>query len=163
MVTGSVASSFHGEPRATHDVDFVVALSADAVLRLRELFSEPEYYFDPDAAIAAVRSGGMFNILSVETGDKIDCWILTDSRFDRARFARRSTVYLLGTAVVMQSPEDTLVSKLLWAKESGGSEKQIGDARAIIENQTGDLDRAYIEGWIESLELENEWRQCLQR
>ena len=31
MVTGSVVSSLQGEPRATHDVDLVVALAAPAV------------------------------------------------------------------------------------------------------------------------------------
>jgi hypothetical protein len=34
MVTGSLASSLQGEPRATHDVDLVVAVSANDVPRL---------------------------------------------------------------------------------------------------------------------------------
>ena len=34
MVTGSIASSYHGEPRATRDIDIVVDTTPDALNRL---------------------------------------------------------------------------------------------------------------------------------
>jgi len=45
--------------------------------------------------------------------------------------------------------EDLVISKLLWAKESG-SELQRRDARAIILS-VGSLDRAYMEKWASDL------------
>ena len=38
MVTGSVAAIFYGEPRLTHDVDFVVFLNTADVIRIQEEF-----------------------------------------------------------------------------------------------------------------------------
>ena len=36
MVTGSIVSSLQGEPRLTHDIDFVVAIERDQIPRLLE-------------------------------------------------------------------------------------------------------------------------------
>ena len=38
MLTGSFASSLQGEPRSTHDIDFVVALQLKAVKELVRVF-----------------------------------------------------------------------------------------------------------------------------
>ena len=38
MVTGSIVSSLQGEPRASHDIDFVVALTPAGIPRLAASF-----------------------------------------------------------------------------------------------------------------------------
>lgn len=86
MLTGSYASSLHGQPRATHDIDFVVNLEPWQIPRLLVAFPEERYYFSVDAIEHAVRDRGMFNILDIEEGDKIDFWLLTGEPFDQARF-----------------------------------------------------------------------------
>ncbi len=42
ILTGSLASSLQGEPRATHDVDIVVAIQKSDVKKLVESFPPPE-------------------------------------------------------------------------------------------------------------------------
>ncbi|MDR3315247.1 MAG: hypothetical protein LBS98_01995 [Coriobacteriales bacterium] len=83
-------------------------------------------------------------------------YMLTGSEFDQSRFARRQTVELFGLGVKVSSPEDTIVMKLLWAKQSGGSEKQLFDVARIYELQAEILDRGYLDIWIGKLGLEGQ-------
>jgi hypothetical protein len=46
MVTGSVVSSLQGEPRATHDIDILIALSAATAAKLIAAFPPPEFYLN---------------------------------------------------------------------------------------------------------------------
>jgi hypothetical protein len=44
MLTGSIASSLHGEPRSTHDVDVVVVLDPESITKLLGAFSEKQIH-----------------------------------------------------------------------------------------------------------------------
>src|SRR5690348_9642031 len=112
MITGSVASSLQGEPRATHDLDVVVAIRTQDVPALLEHFCRPRFYLDEQAILEAVATEGMFNAINLEDGDKVDFWMLTDSAFDASRFARRITVDVFGTSLKASTPEDTILAKL---------------------------------------------------
>ena len=46
MLTGSVASSAHGIPRSTRDLDIVIAPTRTGLLALIEEFPESAYYAD---------------------------------------------------------------------------------------------------------------------
>jgi hypothetical protein len=155
MLTGSMASSLQGEPRSTHDVDVVVVLNVDSVTRLLKTFSEPKYYLDESSARQAVAKLGMFNLISVDEGDKVDFWMLTPDPFDQSRFARRTLIDFMGTTLAVSSPEDTILAKLNWAKLSGGSEKQIHDALRVYEVQQGQLNQAYLQEWARKLSVED--------
>jgi hypothetical protein len=162
MVTGSVASTYYGVPRATHDIDFVVQLAPAHLEALSAAFPAPAFHFDIDAAQEAVRSSQMFNIIDVQGGDKLDMWMLTSSPFDRSRFSRRREVTLGGVRIFLPAPEDVVLAKLAWAKLAGGSEKQIGDAAGVFEVQAGTLDMRYLHEWVTQLDLGPYWEQ-LQR
>ena len=121
MVTGSVASSLQGEPRATHDLDVVVAIRDQNAAALHQGFHRPQFYLDEQAILEAVQTGGMFNAINLEEGDKVDFWMLTDNAFDASRFARRISVNVFGTSLKVSSPEDTnsgevAVVEAVWGK-----------------------------------------------
>lgn len=82
----------------------------------------------------------MFNLINLKEGDKVDFWILTDDPFDKSRFSRRITEEFMGIKLLVSTPEDTILAKLKWAKESGGSEKQFIDALRVYEVQYGKID-----------------------
>jgi hypothetical protein len=145
MVVGSFASSLYGERRDTHDVDVVVALPAEAVGPLAEKLG-PEYYFDTTAALEALERGDMFNIISYETGDKVDFWILADDEFRHTQFSRRRIVNAWGIQACVEAPEDTILSKLVWNRISP-SERQMNDIRGILKIQGGSLDFDYLRKW----------------
>ena len=128
LLSGSLASSIQGEPRATHDIDLVVEV-------------------DPRR--------GMFNLIDVSSGDKLDFWVLTEEPFDRSRFARRVAVEVFGITVAVSAPEDTILQKLVWSAKSGGSERQLRDAAGVYEVQAGTLDEPYLDRWARELGVED--------
>jgi len=157
MITGSIASSLQGEPRATHDIDVVVAMPTSSVRALLAAFPAPTYYLDEQAVREAIASKSMFNLLAIHEGDKVDFWMLTDEPFDRSRFARRYTEDVFGIRLWVPSPEDTILEKLRWMQESGGAEKHFGDALRVYEVHGERLDHAYLETWVARLSLSEAW------
>ena len=155
MVTGSVASSLQGEPRSTHDIDLVVVLQESAAQKLVEAFPFPDFYLSEPSMLDAIDTGGMFNIIDTNEGDKIDFWMLTDEPFDQSRFSRKYAEDVMGFSIQVSSPEDTILAKLRWAQLSGGSEKQFTDALRVYEVQYAKLDLDYLTNWAEALNVES--------
>ena len=151
LLSGSLASSLQGEPRATHDIDIVIDISLADVGRVVAALSGPGIYLDERAVAAAASRRSMFNLLDSATGDKVDFWPLKDEPFDRQRFGRRLEVEALGLRLSVSTPEDTVLMKLRWALQSGGSEKQVGDAAGVFAFQGDLLDQAYLDRWAEEL------------
>ncbi len=156
MLTGSVVSSLQGEPRATHDIDVVIAIAGpahDAARALKAAFPEPEFYLDEEAARAAIAARGMFNLIETREGGKVDFWLLTNDAFDQSRFTRRYVEEFEGARLAVSRPEDTILMKLKWATASGGSEKQFVDALRVYEVQHGRLDQSYLDAWAARLDV----------
>jgi hypothetical protein len=153
MVSGSIASSLQGEPRLTHDIDVVLAIQEPKVGLLVGSFPPPEYYLDENSILDAIRKKGVFNLIDVNSGDKVDFWILTDEPFDSSRFKRKYAQEVMGLELVVSSPEDTILIKLKWARLSEGSEKQYTDALRVYEVQFEKLDMDYLVGWSERLDV----------
>jgi hypothetical protein len=153
MVTGSTVSSIQGEPRSTHDIDVVLALTEAGVNSLLAAFPTPEFYLDEMAVREAIERKDMFNLLQPDTGEKVDFWLLTDDDFDQARFRRKVTAPFEGKNLKISRPEDTILMKLKWCELSGGSEKQFQDALRIFEVQADHLDQAHLEHWATVLGL----------
>lgn len=159
MVTGSLASSLQGQPRSTHDIDLVVAVTRAAASALAAAFPAPDYYLDAEAIASAIAEGSMFNLIDIQEGDRVDFWVLTGDPFDQTRFSRRRTEAFHGMRLHVSSPEDTILMKLKWAALSGGSEKQFNDALHVYEIQYGSLDLEYLESWAVSLDVEALWQR----
>lgn len=156
MLTGSFASSFHGAPRVTHDVDIVIAPVLGTLEALLKQFPDDKYYVSRDAALQAYGGEGMFNIVDFASGWKVDLIIRKARPFSLEEFERRREESLDGTRVFVASPEDVVVAKLEWAK-LGESERQIKDVASILTSRAGELDLAYIEKWIADLKLSQQW------
>ncbi len=155
MITGSIVSSLQGEPRSTHDMDIVLAIQKSAVKALIEAFPPSEFYLDENGIVNAIDQKGMFNLITLEGGGKVDFWVLRDDPFDKSCFARKYVEDVLGIHMYVSSPEDTILSKLRWAKLSGGSEKHFIDALRVYEVQFDKLDMSYLDNWAEILSVES--------
>ena len=130
--------------------------------KLVEAFPSPDFYLDETSMISAIETNGMFNLIHVIEGDKVDFWTLTDEPFDRSRFARRITEELMEIKVQVSAPEDTVLAKLKWAKESGGSEKHFIDALRVFEVQHDTLDQKYLDRWVKELDIIDLWKRLLE-
>ena len=65
MVVGSLASSFHGEPRQTRDIDIVIDPEPDALSHLLELLPPDQLYADAAAAAEALERRTSFNVIEI--------------------------------------------------------------------------------------------------
>ena len=88
LAAGSLASSLHGEPRSTNDVDFVVDLMPDRVPGFLTALGD-RYYVSAEAVTDAVRAGGVFNLIHFATAVKVDLFVAGDDAFDAERLATR--------------------------------------------------------------------------
>jgi len=162
FVTGSFASSAHGIPRSTNDIDIVIAPSPRQLERLLEYFPDAEFATDREDAFDALKRRSLFNIVEYSTMWKIDFIIRQPTPFDASRFERRGIVDIAGVLLQTASPEDILITKLWWAK-LGESERQIIDAAGIIQVQRENLDLEYVERWVAVLELDQQWSMARER
>jgi len=159
MVTGSVASSHHGRPRMTHDVDIVIDPSPEGLARLVDELVSSGFYVDAARARDAMWLRRQFNAIDMQTAVKIDLIVRKDRPFSLEELSRRQTADLPGgMRVRLATPEDTILSKLEWARKGGGSEKQLADVAGVVDVHGGALDRAYIDRWARELGVLELWR-----
>lgn len=148
MVTGSFASTFHGEPRMTRDIDVVIDPDVSTIALFVEQFDPNTFYVDD--AVSATERRGMFNVIDVTTGWKVDLIIRKDRTFSEVEFSRRLPVRIADVATYVSSAEDTILSKLEWSAKSG-SERQLRDVVSVIQVQRATLDFDYIDHWAAEL------------
>lgn len=155
MVTGSLASSFHGEPRATLDVDIVVDPTPSSLARLVDNLIDGGYYVDREAAREALAGRTQFNAVA-DDASKVDFIIRKERPFSIEEFGRRMRADLLGTFAFVASAEDLVIAKLEWAAASG-SDRQLRDAAGIVAVADG-LDEDYIDRWAAALGVTEAWQ-----
>lgn len=158
MITGSVASSALGEPRMTHDLDVVVELDGRHVRPLLEAFPAPDYYIEEQAVRVAIQRDGMFNVIDNKGVGKIDFWMLKDDPLDDRAFSRRTRSPLLDVDAELPRPSDLILLKLRWARESGGSERQLRDCKGILEVHRHQIDLEEMDHWALRFGVQAQWR-----
>ena len=147
FVTGSAASIYYGEPRFISVVDIVVRLDAGRVDELWRAFPEDEFYLSRDAMLAAVRSGGQFNLIHPSSGLKVDFMVASSGDFDVRRFERVVRVpFTEGADICLASIEDVIVKTLEYFG-MGRSEKHLRDIAGILRINGDEVDLTYVEGW----------------
>lgn len=161
MLTGSIAVAYYAEPRATRDIDVVIAVSPGEIERLLRRLDAEGLYVSHEAAREALRRQSQFNAIDPESGWKVDWIVRKDRPFSRREFERRRSVELMGLELPIATPEDLIVAKLEWAQK-GASELQLRDALAILLQRGRELDRGYIERWVGELDLGPEWGVVLK-
>jgi len=148
MITGSMALVVYARPRMTRDVDLVIACSVADAATLVDIFS-PDCYVNARAVREAIASHSMFNIIHNQWILKADFVVRKNDAYRREEFDRRRQLDVDGMPVWIAAPEDLILSKLNWSKDTG-SDLQREDARAIIQS-VQDLDWSYLERWAASL------------
>ena len=148
MISGSVAMNFYAQPRMTRDIDIVVVLKPEDVDIFVSLF-ESDYYVDRDTIQKEVKRKGMFNLIHNKLIVKVDFIMKKEGEYDEVAFSRRRRIEVDSMSIWIISPEDLILSKCIWSRESK-SEMQIDDVRNVLEAQP-DLDSAYMTSWVNRL------------
>jgi uncharacterized protein (DUF4213/DUF364 family) len=102
----------------------------------------------------AIDERGIFNIVHYETGFKIDLIVKKIGPYYEKEFERRRLYKLEDKVCFFASPEDTILSKLIWAKKAE-SERQFQDALGVARIQKKSLDYEYLKKWSDVLDIED--------
>lgn len=149
MLSGSVAMGLYVIPRATRDFDFIVNLKKESVKNFVEAFKDG-FYCDEDSVNDAIKSKGLFNIIDFESGYKADFVILKSTPFRQTEFERRKKLFFEEMEVFVVSPEDLVISKLIWIQELQ-SAIQMKDIEELLTIEN--LDKVYLTNWVKELKL----------
>jgi len=157
-VGGSVASSAHGIPRTTLDVDLVVDLKPEDI----ETFTaelRQNFYADPEQIREAFARGRAANLIHLGSVWKFDLFPLRNDEYSQAEFSRRAIRRIStggGESIEcsLASVEDTILRKLEWYRAGGeGSERQWNDLRGVTRAAVGRLDQEYLRRWAGYLKV----------
>lgn len=147
LIGGSLASSLHGIPRATQDVDVVADLKYHHIPLLVSAL-ENEFYIDADMIGEAIKLHSSFNVIHLETMFKVDIFVLREDISSQEEMARREQYQVSDNppqTLFLSSAEDIILHKLYWFQLGGGvSERQWNDVLGVLQVQHETLDFEYL-------------------
>jgi len=151
VVVGSIASSIHGEFRASGDIDIVAQIQHEHVEPLVRTL-ETHFYIDDLSVRRAIAHGRKFNVIHLSAIFKVDVFAASTS-LGKQQLARRQLYKLdpeIQEHVWVATAEDTILAKLHWYRIGGEvSELQWRDVRGIIGTRGAQLDLGYLRRWAE--------------
>ena len=161
LVVGSYGSFAYGEPRFTHDIDFVVDLNLSSASAFCAAFPLSDFFVSEDAVREAIRTRFQFVVLENRSGHKIDFIFPRDDPWGRSQFERREQISLVsGRLVDAASREDIILGKMLYYAE-GRSPKHLRDIKGILATSGDLVNRKEIELWARDLNLTDIWTMIL--
>jgi hypothetical protein len=165
LVGGSLASSLHGIPRATQDVDMVAGLKPKHVTPLVKAL-EAAFYIDANMILEAIQNGSSFNVIHLDTMFKIDIFVLQDDPASREEMTRRE-LYKLSEetelGLFLATAEDIILRKLYWFQLGGGSsERQWNDVLGVLQVQKEKLDYPYLQEGARKLGVATLLKQAIE-
>ena len=165
LIGGSLASSLHGVPRATHDVDIVADINENHIPEFVKAL-ESEFYIDAEMIREAVRIQSMFNIIHQETMFKIDIFILKSDAVSHEEMKRREEYQLTEDrkdTFYIATAEDTIIQKLFWYQLGGCvSDRQWSDVIGMLKVQQNRLDQHYLKKIAKLKGVEDLLKQALR-
>ncbi len=155
-ISGSLASSFLGMPRATLDVDIVANIKSQHITKLANILKNA-FYVDEQSIHEAIDHGSSFNLIHLATMYKVDVFNLKSRPFDQIVMSRRYKDSNYITA------EDLILNKLEWFELGDrSSERQWSDILGVLRIQAENLDFEYLHHWAEQLGVKELLEQALQ-
>lgn len=168
LIDGAVALVAWGEPRTTRDIDLVIDLPVESMAALSLELERRAMLVPVDIMLdlwLEDRADLPINAIHMTSGYKAEMLLLKPGDALREAGLRRRQLVDLGPAlgqVYVHSPEDLILNKLRFYRISQQT-KHVRDIASIVLYQADALDMAYIERWVQALNLTDEWREIQQR
>ena len=157
VIVGGFAVLFYGNPRTTMDIDYVIQLEDENIPLLIKFLQENGFHADEFDMRAAFRERSHCTIEDQETMFRLDIKGVYNEMDERALRNKRK-VDLNDIAVWIASPEDTIVNKLVFARE-----QDIKDALGILVRQYDVLDIDYLENTAKKIGVYDSLRELREK
>jgi hypothetical protein len=156
-IGGSWASTTHGEPRQTNDIDLVAAFNR----RNLDLFLDSlgdAFYYDRETAQQALRLARPFNVVHRLLAFKFDFFPVHDEHgaveLERRQYVLAAT--LDAEPVPIVTAEDIVIAKLRWYRAGGEvSQQQWRDVLGVLRLEGSRMDDSYLDAWTRRLGLDD--------
>lgn len=148
---GAIAVGIWGEPRATRDVDVIMALDERKLKRIVPLLEKENFDVSKYSAGIALKEKSHFTIFDKKSKYVID----VVPAFKEEHFAAiedRKKVKFDKTFIYVASPESTIATKILF-----GSAQDIKDAKTILIRKYKELDFAKLAKKVKLLGVEKKY------
>ena len=155
VVVGSLASSFHGDYRASADIDLVAEVKDEHVQSFVNKL-QGDFYVDDLAINKAIARGRSFNVIHLAGILKVDIFI-PSSDLSKQQLQRRQLQLIDADGpkeIWIATAEDTILAKLHWYRQGGEvSELQWRDVKGILGTQGSRLDFEYLRSWAKRVDV----------
>lgn len=168
LIGGAMALWAWGEPRTTADLDLVIDLPVESMGALSNELEKREMLVPVDIMLDLLiedRADLPINAIHMTSGYKAEMFLLKPGDALRESSLQRRRLVDLGPSlgeVYVHSPEDLILNKLRFYRISQQT-KHVRDIASIVLYQADALDMAYIERWVQILNLTDEWQEIQQR
>ncbi|HSN74164.1 MAG TPA: hypothetical protein VL334_03605 [Anaerolineae bacterium] len=168
LIGGAVALAAWGETRTTRDLDLVIELPVESMgalsleLERRNMLVPVDIMLD---LLIEDRADLPINAIHMTSGYKAEMFLFKPGDALRESSLQRRRLVDLGPTlgeVYVHSPEDLILNKLRFYRISQQT-KHVRDIASIVLYQADALDMAYIERWVQTLNLADEWQEIQQR
>jgi hypothetical protein len=140
-------SAWAGHARAENACTARITRISTAVHNALVSAFSTDFYIDEDAVRSAIKSQRKFDLMHLDSAIKVDLIVRKNSEYRHAEFERRKSVEFAGISTWITSREDLILSKLIWARDTG-SEMQLRDVRTLIDES---VDWLYLKDWAAKL------------
>ena len=154
MLIGGLAVGIWAEPRATVDIDVLVAVGLDDFDVLKHKLMESRgFVFIHDKPMVFGKIAFLRATLKSNPDISVD-FLFSDDEFKNGALQRKETVKIDDFSLNISSPEDLIILKLLSVRAQDRL-----DAEKIIKLQKENLDKEYMKKWVQELgiEFKKEW------
>ena len=166
LIGGAIAEWAWGEPRATQDLDLVINLPIEAVVRFSKELEKRNMLVPADIILDAMmedRADIPLNAIHMYSGLKADLYLMREGDALRQSAFQRRVLVDYGPPigkVYIHSAEDLILYKLMYLGLSG-QPKHARDIAAILRAKKNQLEFGYIEEWVAQLGLGSVWKELL--
>lgn len=155
MFVGAITIGYYGIPRTTQDIDIVVVIPHDKISRFAEYFQSMDFYCPADDIKMAFDEKSHFGVFDNQSPFRLDVKGIY-SEFDQQSFLRRVQVESLKLKLWLCTPEDAIISKLMY-----GSPKDILDTKGILMRLKDKLDYNYLTKYSKVFKVSKDYRKII--
>jgi hypothetical protein len=156
VVVGGVAVMYHGVPRTTVDIDFILQIEDTAIPAFVDFLNEKGFTASVEDIQTALREKSHSTTFFRDSLLRLDIQGVY-SEFDRLTLERAISVSLFDISVMIGSAEDAFINKILFQ-----GEQDLRDALGIFTRNQEKLDFDYIRSTSNMLGIQDFLDQFLK-